>query len=74
MKKYPQIFIEEYSREDAPGRSRRLRKYVEKLYDIDLQGTDLDGVFMENLMEEEKNPEDDSDAWPGCIIYAINDI
>ena len=36
MKKCPKIFIEEYAREDDPGKSRRLQKYVEKLYDIDL--------------------------------------
>lgn len=65
MEEGPEIFTDVYPRDNHSGRIRRLRRYVEKLYDIDLQCTDLDDGFIENLMEEVKKPDDDSDAGPG---------
>lgn len=65
MEEGPEIFTDVYPKDNHLGRIRRLRRYVEKLYDIDLQCTDLDDGFIENLMEEVKKPDDDSDAWSG---------
>ena len=57
MDEYSRILIEEYFMQTDSAKSRRLEKLVRKSYDINVEYTDSDAVFIEKAIEQE---EDDS--------------
>ena len=57
MEEYSRILIEEYCTNHNSAKSRRLRKLVEKSYNIYSQFTESDGFFIERCIEEEADSE-----------------
>lgn len=57
MREYSRILIEEYCLGHDSAKSRRLEKLVKMSYDLSAVGTDLDGIFLEKVIAQEKNPE-----------------
>ena len=56
MKEYSRILIEEYCMNHISAKSRRIQKLVNKSYDLNAEYTDADGLFMEKIIEQEKDP------------------
>ena len=57
MQEYSRIPIERYCMEHNSAKSRRLQKLVEMSYDLSAVGTDLDAIFLEKVIEQEKDSE-----------------
>ena len=57
MREYSRILIEEYCLGHDSAKSRRLEKLVKMSYDLSVVGTDSDGIFLEKVIAQEKNPE-----------------
>ena len=57
MREYSRILIEEYCLGHDSVKSRRLEKLVKMSYDLSAVGTDSDGIFLEKVIAQEKNPE-----------------
>ncbi len=57
MQEYSRILIEMYCMEHNSAKSRRLRKLVEMSYDLSAVGTDSDAIFLEKVIEQEKDSE-----------------
>ena len=56
MEEYSRILIEEYCMNHTSAKSKRLQKLVDKSYDLNAEYTDADGIFIEKIIEQEKNP------------------
>ena len=56
LKEYSRILIEEYCMNHTSAKSRRLQKLVNRSYDLNAEYTDADGLFMEKIIEQEKDP------------------
>ena len=57
MREYSRILIEEYCLGHDSAKSRRLEKLVKMSYDLSAVGADSDGIFLEKVIAQEKNPE-----------------
>ena len=57
MQEYSRIPIERYCMEHNSAKSRRLQKLVEMSYDLSAVGTDSDAIFLEKVIEQEKDSE-----------------
>lgn len=57
MEEYSRILIEEYCESHHSARSRRLARLVEMSYDLNVIASDEDAIFLEMVIEREKNPE-----------------
>ena len=57
MQEYSRIPIERYCMEHNSSKSRRLQKLVELSYDLSAVGTDSDAIFLEKIIEQEKDSE-----------------
>ena len=57
MQEYSRILIERYCMEHNSAKSRRLQKLVEMSYDLSAVGTDSDEIFLEKVIEQEKDSE-----------------
>lgn len=57
MKEYSRILIEEYCMNHTSAKSKRLHRLVNKSYDLNAEYTDADGIFMEKIIEQEKDSE-----------------
>ena len=57
MQEYSRILIERYCMEHNSVKSRRLQKLVEMSYDLSAVGTDADAIFLEKVIEQEKDSE-----------------
>lgn len=55
MNEYSRILIEEYCINHTSAKSKRLQKLVNKSYDLNAEYTDADGLFMEKIIEQEKD-------------------
>ena len=55
MLEYSRILIEEYCMNHTSAKSKRLQKLVNKSYDLNAEYTDADGIFMEKIIEQEKD-------------------
>ena len=55
MKEYSRILIEEYCMNHTSAKSKRLQKLVNKSYVLYAEYTDAAGVFMEKIIEQEKD-------------------
>ena len=55
MKEYSRILIEEYCMNHTSAKSKRLQKLVNKSYDLYAEYTEADGLFMEKIIEQEKD-------------------
>lgn len=51
MREYLRILIEEYCMNHNSVRSRRLQKLVEMSYDIEAEGSEADGLFLEKAIQ-----------------------
>ena len=56
MKEYSRVLIEEYCMNHTSAKSKRLQKLVNKSYDLNSEYTDAEGLFMEKIIEQEKDP------------------
>ena len=56
MEEYSRILIEEYCMNHTSAKSKRLQKLVDKSYDLNAEYTNADGIFIEKIIEQEKNP------------------
>ena len=56
MEEYSRILIEDYCRAHTSAKSSRLEKLVRKSYHLDSEYTDDDGLFIEKLIKQEKDP------------------
>lgn len=57
MEEYSRILIEEYCWSYNSAKSKRLVKLVEMSYDMFAEISDSDAIFLEKVIESEKNPE-----------------
>ena len=57
MQEYSRILIERYCMEHNSAKSRRLQKLVEMSYDLSAVGTDSYAIFLEKVIEQEKDSE-----------------
>ncbi len=57
MEELSRILIEKYCWKHDTAKSRRLQKLVELSYDVTLEGTDEDAIFLERAIQREKDPE-----------------
>lgn len=57
MQEYSRILIERYCMEHNSAKSRRLQKLVEMSYDLSAVGMDSDAIFLEKVIEQEKDSE-----------------
>ncbi|MBP3610404.1 MAG: hypothetical protein J6J42_08730 [Lachnospiraceae bacterium] len=57
MEELSRIIIEEFCKSHDSAKSRRLYRLVRMSYDIDAEYTDDDGLFIEKLIEREKDAE-----------------
>lgn len=57
MEELSRIIIEEFCESHDSAKSRRLYRLVRMSYDIDAEYTDDDGLFIEKLIEREKDAE-----------------
>ena len=55
MQEYSRILIEEYCMNHTSAKSKRLQKLVNESYDLNAEYTDADGLFMEKIIEQEKD-------------------
>lgn len=55
MLEYSRILIEEYCMNHTSAKSKRLQNLVNKSYDLNAEYTDTDGIFLEKIIEQEKN-------------------
>ncbi len=56
MEEYSRILIEEYCNKHNSKKSRWLAELVEMSYDLYAEATDADAIFLEGLIEKEKDP------------------
>lgn len=56
MKEYSRILIEEYCMNHTSAKSKHLQELVNKSYELNAEYTDADGLFMEKIIEQEKDP------------------
>lgn len=56
MKEYSRILIEEYCMNHTSAKSKRLQELVNKSYVLNTEYTDADSIFMEKIIEHEKDP------------------
>ena len=56
MQECSRILIEEYCMKHNSTKSKRLQKLAELSYDLSAEGTDADSLFLERVIEQEKDP------------------
>lgn len=57
MCEYSRIIIEDYCRTHNSAKSKRINKLLEMSYDMDAMISDGDALFLEKLIDQEKNLE-----------------
>jgi len=57
MQEPSRIIIENYCLTHSSAKSRRLKRLVELSYDLSAEASDADAVFLEKLIDSEKDPE-----------------
>lgn len=57
MQEYSRILIEEYCMTHNSAKSRRLQKLVKLSYDMYLEGSEGDAIFLEKAIDQETNEE-----------------
>ena len=57
MDEYSRIVIENYCFTHNTKKAENLSRLVEMSYDVSAQGTDEDAVYLERLIQREKDPE-----------------
>ena len=57
MQELSRIIIENYCWTHSSAKSRRLKRLVNLSYDLSAEASDADAVFLEKLIDSEKDPE-----------------
>lgn len=55
MLEYSRILIEEYCMNHTSAKSKRLQNLVNRSYDLSVEYINADGIFMEKIIEQEKD-------------------